>query len=313
LKFDARKLTLLVVPPMMWAGNTVVGRIMVGHLPPVLMNTVRWVIVAVILAPWAVKVLRDRSALVKRAPYLALIGILGVGCYNALQYLALQTSSPINVTLIGSSMPMWMMLVGAIGFGQRFTLRQALGALLCMAGVILVMAQGRWEVLQRVHLVPGDLLMLLASLVWALYSWLLARPPRSMSEGPSWDWAGFLWLQVIFGLIWASACTGLEAQWRSTPVDWPQGLHAWLATAGGLLFIALGPSIIAYRGWGLGVQAVGPTVAAFFGNLIPVFAALWSWLLLGLVPSWYHPCALALIVSGIALSSKTTARPSGRL
>lgn len=308
MTLDAKTLSYLVLPPMMWAGNTVVGRVLVDHVPPVLMNTFRWALVAMILAPWGWRVLRDRATLRRRWPYLALIGALGVGSYNALQYLALQTSSPINVTLIGASMPMWMMLVGAIGFGQTFTARQALGALLCLSGVALVMAQGRWEVLRQVHLVPGDLLMLLASLVWALYSWLLARPPASMKTGPTWDWAGFLWLQVLFGLLWALACSGVEASWRAEPLSWPQGPGAWWATLGGLLFIALGPSIVAYRGWGLGVQAVGPTVAAFFGNLIPVFAAVWSWLLLGQAPRWYHPCALILIASGIALSSKAPAR-----
>ncbi|HEX5373313.1 MAG TPA: DMT family transporter [Aquabacterium sp.] len=312
MKLDAKTLSYLVLPPMMWAGNTVVGRVLVDHVPPVLMNTLRWALVAAILAPWGWRVLRDQAALRQRLPYLALIGALGVGSYNALQYLALQTSSPINVTLIGASMPMWMMLVGALGFGQAFTARQALGALLCMSGVVLVMAQGRWEVLRQVHLVPGDLLMLLASLVWALYSWLLARPPSSMTRGPTWDWAGFLWLQVLFGLLWAVACSGVEASWRAEAVSWPQGPAAWWTTLGGLLFIALGPSIVAYRGWGLGVQAVGPTVAAFFGNLIPVFAALWSWLLLGQTPRWYHPCALLLIATGIAWSSRTTARPSGQ-
>ena len=73
--------------------------------------------------------------------------------------------------------------------------------------------------------------------------------------------------------------------------------------AGGLLFIAIGPSILAYRCWGLGVQAVGPTVAGFFSNLTPVFAAVWSTLLLGQGPRWYHPLALVLIAAGIVVSS----------
>lgn len=70
-----------------------------------------------------------------------------------------------------------------------------------------------------------------------------------------------------------------------------------------MLFIVLGPSIVAYRCWGLGVQAVGPTMASFFGNLTSIFAALWSALLLGQMPQWYHPIALALIMAGIAVSS----------
>lgn len=287
---------------MLWAGNAVVGRLLVGSMPPVAMNGLRWLIVAVLLAPLAWRVLQDRAAIVQRWPHLALVGALGVGTYNALQYLALQTSSPINVTLIGSSIPVWMMIVGRLCFGQPLLRRQLLGAVLSVAGVLLVMSQGQWDTLARLHLVPGDLLMLLASLAWAFYSWLLAKPPASMrgAARPNWDWAGFLWIQVGFGLLWSALCTGVEAVW--TP-HWLEGWHLGAGTVLGLLFIAIGPSIVAYRCWGLGVQAVGPTVAGFFSNLTPVFAALWSTLLLGQGPRWYHPLALGLIAAGIVISS----------
>lgn len=297
----------------MWAGNAVVGRLLVGHLPPVLMNAVRWALVAILLAPLAWRAIGNAAALRARWPYLALTGLLGVGTYNTLQYLALQTSSPLNVTLIGSSMPMWMMLVGAVGFGQRVSARQVAGACLSAAGVVLVMSQGRWQTLRDLHLVPGDLLMLLAAMAWSIYSWLLARPPRVMANGPSWNWAEFLWLQVLFGTVWAAACAGVEVAVRDNPVVWPwQTGHVWMVVAG-MVFIVLGPSIVAYRCWGLGVQAVGPTVAAFFSNLTPVFAALWAWALLGLTPQWYHPVALLLIGAGIAASSlpSKAAGPAG--
>lgn len=287
---------------MLWAGNAVVGRMLVGHMPPVAMNGLRWLLVAVLLAPLGWRVLRRPEAIAQRWRHLALLGALGVGTYNALQYLALQTSSPINVTLIGASIPVWMMGVGRVCFGQPLMRRQMVGAVLSVAGVLLVMSQGRWETLANLRLVPGDLLMLLASLAWALYSWLLARPPASLQGDarPDWDWAGFLWIQVGFGLVWAGLCSGVEA------VLTPTWLAHWTfdtSAAWGLLFIAIGPSILAYRCWGLGVQAVGPTVAGFFSNLTPVFAALWSTLLLGQGPRWYHPLALILIAAGIVVSS----------
>lgn len=290
---------------MMWAGNAVVGRLLVGAMPPVAMNAVRWVIVAALLMPLAWRQLRDIASIRRRWAYLACIGLLGVGSYNALQYLALQTSTPLNVTMIGASVPVWMMVVGRVGFGQTIHARQWLGTVLSTTGVLLVITQGQWVTLMRLQLVPGDLLMLFASLVWAVYSWMLVRPPKSMlvPERPDWDWAAFLQLQVIFGVLWGGACTAVEAMLAGPgqppilPADW----RTW----GALLFIAIGPSIVAYRCWGLGVQAVGPTMAAFFGNLTPIFAALWSAIFLGQHPDWYHPIALVLIMAGIAVSSRT--------
>ena len=311
---DLKTVGFLIAPPILWAGNAVVGRLLVGLMPPVLMNAARWALVAALLAPLAWRVWRQPAQVWSRWSYLALIGFLGIGSYNALQYMALQTSSPLNVTLIGSSTPVWMMAVGAIWFGQAITWRQLGGAALSIAGVVLVIAQGQWRTLQHLQIVPGDLLMLLASLAWAVYSWLLAKPPASMlgDQRPAWGWAEFLWLQVLFGLGWAVLCSGAEwavpaavAPTLPVPSSW-EVINAWSVTTRltvGLLFIAVGPSIWAYRSWGLGVQAVGPTLAAFFANLTPIFAAGWALALLGQHPQWYHPCALLLIVAGIKLSS----------
>ena len=127
------------------------------------------------------------------------------------------------------------------------------------------------------------------------------------AQRPAWNWAEFLWLQVVFGLAFAVVCSGAEQAVlasRPVPFAWPQGWAAWQPLALGMAFIAIGPSILAYWGWGQGVRAVGPTVAAFFSNLTPVFAAGWAWLLLGQVPQWYHPVALLLIASGIMVSSR---------
>jgi drug/metabolite transporter (DMT)-like permease len=308
LKLTARALFFLVMPPMMWAGNAVVGRLVVAHLPPVFMNGLRWALVALLLAPFARRLWGQGAAIRQRWAYLALIGALGVGSYNALQYLALQTSSPLNVTLIASSMPVWMMLVGAVCHGQRITRRQSLGALLSTGGVVLVLSRGSWDTLRHVQWVTGDLLMLLAALAWSVYSWQLARPPAHMQgrTRPAWDWAEFLWLQVIAGLAFALVCSGVEHMaWGHRQV-WPTEWVQWQPLIWGMLFIAVGPSILAYWGWARGVAAAGPTVAAFFSNLTPVFAAVWSWALLGQTPQWYHPAALLLIAAGIAVSSTTT-------
>ncbi|MFX4914284.1 DMT family transporter, partial [Acinetobacter baumannii] len=82
---------MLILPPMMWAGNAVVGRMLVGAMPPVAMNALRWALVAVLLAPLAWRVCASPERIWARWPHLALLGMLGVGSYNALQYLALQT------------------------------------------------------------------------------------------------------------------------------------------------------------------------------------------------------------------------------
>jgi drug/metabolite transporter (DMT)-like permease len=291
---------LLTLPPLLWAGNAVVGRMLVGAVPPLALSAMRWAIALLLLLPLGAKVFRRPQDIRARWPYLALVGFLGVGSFNALQYMALQTSAPINVTLIISSMPLWMLAVGALFYGEHPTRRQIVGALLSLAGVALVISRGEPGVLLHLHLLPGDLLMLLALALWAWYSWLLARPPAHMQgeARPDWGWAEMLLVQVMFGAVWAGAAAGVEAVVKPAPIHW----SPWVVAA--LAYIVIGPSLIAYRCWGIGVSTAGPAIAAFFNNLTPIFAALMSAALLGEPPRGYHVAAFALIAAGIVVTSR---------
>jgi drug/metabolite transporter (DMT)-like permease len=291
---------LMTLPPLLWAGNAVVGRLMVGQVPPLTLNLLRWVLTALILLPLAWRALTPLSRITQRWRYLGLVGLLGVGVFNSLQYLALLTSTPLNVTLVASSMPVWMLAVGALCYGEHPTRRQLAGAALGLCGVLLVIGRGSWQTLTEVRFVPGDLFILLAVIGWAFYSWLLARPPAHMQPGerPDWDWAGFLLVQTLFGLAAASLFTlGEQTLLQPAPIQWSWGVVA------ALLYVSLGASILAYRCWGLGVATGGPALAAFFNNLTPLFAAVLSALVLGEAPQAFHAAAFALIVGGIAVSA----------
>ena len=294
-----RTAALMTLPPLLWAGNAIVGRLLVGSVPPLALNFLRWLLAALILLPLGWHALRRPRDIVSRWPYLLALGLLGVGSYNSLQYLALVTSTPLNVTLIAASMPAWMLAIGAFFYGERPSWRQLAGTALSAAGVLLVIARGDLSALASVRLVRGDLYILLAIVAWAFYSWLLARPPASMrgAERPPWSWAGLLLVQVLFGLLGSVVATGLEAAAGAAPIRW----NGWVVAA--LVYVAVGPSVLAYRCWGLGVATGGPALAAFFSNLTPVFAALMSAVLLGERPRWYHVAAFALIAAGIVVSS----------
>ncbi len=291
-----RTALLLVVPPLLWAGNAVVGRLVNELVPPITLNFLRWALAFVFLLPLAGWLLRPGSGLWPHWRRFALLGLLGVGCYNALQYLALQTSTPLNVTLVASSVPIWMLAIGALCFGQRISRRQITGAVLSMAGVLVVLARGEWALLAQVRLVPGDVYVLLATLAWAFYSWLLAQPkePATIRN----DWAAFLMAQIIFGLGWSGLFSAGEWALVDARIVWGWPLAA------ALLYVAIGPAILAYRCWGVGVQRVGPNIAGFFSNLTPLFAALMSAAFLGELPRLYHALAFVLIVGGIVVSSR---------
>lgn len=290
-------LGLLLLPPLLWAGNSILGSVVADRVPPITLNFFRWLLAMLLLLPWGWRLLLPSSVMWPYWRRYAVLGLLGVGCYNSFQYLALHTSTPINVTLVASSVPVFMLAMGAIWFKQRITRRQMLGAALSIAGVLCVLGRGDWQTLLQVELVIGDVYVLIAVLCWALYSWLLSQP-KDPPEIRS-NWVNFLMAQIVFGVLWCGLCTALEWQLSDNPhIDWGWPLYA------ALLYVALGPAILAYRSWGLGIQRMGPNIAGFFANLTPLFAAVMSTVLLGDAPQTYHAAAFVLIAGGIVVSSR---------
>ena len=291
-----RAAALLLVPPLMWASNAIVGRMIHEMIPPMTLNLVRWILAGLLLLPFTYSMLRRSSPLWSHWKRYALLSLLGVGFYNSLQYLALQTSSPINVTLVASSNPVFMLGIGAIFFQQSIRKRQLLGALLSICGVLLVLSRGDLQALLQVQWVVGDVFVLMATASWAGYSRLLSQTtePGEVRN----DWANFLMAQIALGVLWSGLFTAGEWAFTDPHITWGWPLAA------AVVFVAVGPAILAYRCWGLGVQQVGPNIAGFFANLTPLFAALLSVVALGELPAWYHLAAFGLIVAGIWVSSR---------
>jgi drug/metabolite transporter (DMT)-like permease len=296
-RVSAATAALLTLPPLLWAGNAVVGSLVVSRIPPLTLNALRWSLALAILMPLGWRVIARPSALLARWRYFASAGFFGIGCYNAFQYLALRTSSPINVTLIAASVSIFMLAVGWIGYGVTPRRTQVVGALLSLAGVAFVLSRGSVQILLTLRFVPGDIFMLLASLAWSIYSWKLARPPASMTgaNAPGWNWAEFLAAQLVFGAAFAGISSAIELSILRTSIPWSAPL------VGALAFVAIGPAVIAYWAWGRGVAQVGPTLAALFSNFTPLFAALLSLAMLGEAPHWYHGIAFVLIAAGVAI------------
>ena len=291
---DPLTFALLLLPPLFWAGNAIVGRMAAGLVAPMALNALRWFFAGCVLLPFVWRaLLRHRAAVVADWKIIATLGVLGVGTYNALQYLALTTSTANNVTLIAASAPIFTLAFGALFFGEALDRRRVAGAALSIAGVAIVLLHGDIARLRTLSFVPGDLLMLVGAASWSLYTWLLRvrrpdLPPTIL-----------LFAQIAFGMPFTIACALVErfAFGVGSRVDEPA---AW----GIVAYAALMPSIAGYLLWDRGVARAGATLPVFFANTTPVFAAVMSALILVEWPQWYHAAALALIVVGIRLARR---------
>lgn len=301
-KITPTAVLFLVIPTLLWAGNAVVGQVISEMVPPIMLNFIRWLIAFCILAAFGGQILRKGSPLWQHWRQYAVLGLLGIGVYNTLQYMALHSSSPVNVTLVNSSLPIWMLIIGRLFFKAQVNFKQLIGALLSLLGVAVILSRGELSQLLQFRFVIGDVYMVIATICWAFYSWLLGQDKHDPLITQ--NWATLLLAQVTFGIMWSGAFAAGEWVLTDWQIHWSWGLVV------AMLYVAIGPAIIAFRCWGLGVQRIGPAKAGFFVNLMPLFAALLSMIFLDQMPEPYHGVAFALIVGGIVYASRSSGQQS---
>jgi drug/metabolite transporter (DMT)-like permease len=187
------------------------------------------------------------------------------------------------------------LLIGALFFGARVSGRQAVGAAVSIAGVLLVVARGDPSRLLLFDFALGDLIMLVATLLWSIYTWLLRRrrPPLPITP--------FLTVQIGLGALMILPAYLLEfALTQRAPQATPGNLAA-------LVYVVLLPSIVAYYCWDRGVARAGAVLPMYFVNLTPVFAAVLASVFLGESIGLHHVAGGVLILGGIHLANRPAA------
>jgi drug/metabolite transporter (DMT)-like permease len=287
----ANPILLLVLTTLIWAGHSIVGRLAVGEIGPMTLTTFRWALALVpilIVARPALR--RDWPILRTHWPYIAAMGALGYTAFNALFYVAAHRTGALNLSIIQGAIPALVLIGGRAFLGARFTALQALGALTTMVGVAAIAAQGDLGRLAALKFNEGDVMMVVASVLYAGYTIGLRERPRVSG------------LSLLAGMALAALATSVPLMiWEieSGGFVWPTA--AGLAT---LVYVALGPAFISQVFFMRGVELIGPGRAGVFVNLVPVFGAIMAVAILGEPFAAYHVVALLLVVGGIAIAQR---------
>jgi drug/metabolite transporter (DMT)-like permease len=283
---------LLTATALIWAGHAVVSRLAVGEIAPMTLTFGRW---AVALGPIlfaARKTLRaDLATLRGHWLYVSAMGALGFTAFNALFYAAARLTGAINLSIIQGAIPAFVLLAARFGFGDTVTALQALGAFTALVGVTAIAAQGDWSRLAGLAFNVGDLMVLIACLLYAGYTLGLRERPRVSPLG------------LLAGMAIAAFASSLPLFVGEVAV----GDFIWPTRAGLLLLLlyaALGPAFVAQLFYMRGVELIGPGRAGAFVNLVPAFGALMAVGLLGEPFAAYHVVALVLVVGGVAIAQR---------
>jgi len=289
----------LLLASLFWAGNALVARAFHDSIPPVTLAFWRWSLALAILLPFVAAPLWRHRQVIRRAGWrLWLVSALGISAFSVLIYGAAQSTVAINLTLLNTCLPLAIFLGAGVLFGEWPTRRAWLGMGVASVGLLVLVGQGNWATLAGLRFNPGDLLMLLGVLDWALYTLLLRRWASYFVLPP----LALLGVLVLYGVPLLLPLYLLELAQGARFVATPSNLAA-------VGYTGICASLIAYLLWNHGVRVLGATRAVLTNYLMPVFTAPLGWLLLneGLQP--FHWAGGALIFSGLLLAT----RPKGVL
>lgn len=283
---------LLTLTALFWSGNMVLGRGIRADVPPMALAFWRWAIALALVLPLALPHFKTQWPLLKTGwrPVL-ILGLIGVGGYNTFAYIALQYTSATNAVLLNSFIPVATIAISWAFLGKHLRRLEGIGVIISLCGAMTIVARGDLNVLAHLDLNLGDAWMLLAVLVWAVYTVGLAWRPSGVHP---------------MLMLAAMTAVGLAALLPAYLWEMAQGrqINVYLGSLASLAYVGIFPSFLGYIFYNRGVAEVGASKASLFIHLMPVFGTLLSAIFLGEIPLWYHYLGIGLIFSGIWLTMK---------
>ncbi len=283
---------LATLATFIWSGNFIVARAVHQSFPPVSLNFFRWLLASIIIFPFAFRAFKKEWPVIRRSwHYLFWVSLSGISLFNTFVYIGAHYTSAINLALIGTtSSPVMSVLFARIFLKERVGWLRVAGMLLCLAGVLFLLARGDWNNLFSLQFGTGDLWVLLAAFCFAVYNTLVKKKPAAISP------VSFLFTVFLAGSLMVLPFCIVELQ-HSAGISWNNQVIF------SVIYLGLGASVICFLIWNTAIGHLGAGRTALFGNLIPVFSSIGAVILLDEKITVIHVISFILVVAGLLLAN----------
>ncbi len=280
---------LLAWATLFWAGNSIAGKLAVGHASPMVVVAVRWLVVMVVLYVFTRKhIAADWPVIRSRWKYLLLLGVLGFTGFSVALYYALVFTTAINSAILQGGMPFFVFCASFVLFGSRISPKQAVGFVISFIGVVAIAVRGDIDNLAALDINFGDALMLVAIISYGVYT-------AALRSKPTLHWASLMFALCLGATLSSLPLLALEMAQGATIIP---DLQGWAA----ITYIVIFPSLLGQVFYIRAVELIGSNRAGLFVNLLPIWGAVLAVTLLGEAFHLYHAVALVLILAGIGLA-----------
>ena len=282
---------LMVLTTAFWGASFVAGKIALPEFPPMTLTFFRFLIATAIIVPymWIKDEVKIPSQ--KDIPLLFGLGFLGVSGFFALMFNSLLYTSTANASIINALNPLTSSIIASFLMKEKLNLRKFGLIFLALIGVLLTVTGGDFDVMLSYDFNIGDLIMLLAMISFAFYG-VYSR--KATSKYSPLLVTGYVFL---FGLIQITPLMMMEGVLSNVLTF---SLKAWVA----VVFMAVCSSVLGYFIQQVTIKKIGINKASLFINMVPLFAILFSYLVLGDPVTLINLVSAAIIITAVLLNTR---------
>jgi len=278
-----RPYLIVIMAPLIWGTNMVLGRYLADKVPPFTLTTARFTVaVPFLIALVFMRSQRPWHLNWSQFRILAIMSAFGVFAFTPLLYFGLHFTTAINGGVINAVTPATTLVMSAILIGEKLSKRQFVGICLSVLGIIWVASHGSLGQLLRMRFGLGEFLIFLSTFLWALYSVLGKKLTNTLSPLEVTAYS------VLLAIPFLYVASFLELRTSSMA---PLTTHLVLI----FLYMGIFPSLIAYLCWLEGLRLLGANRAIMVYNTIPVFSALMAMIILG------EPLGRTQVIGGLVV------------
>ncbi|WP_312755857.1 DMT family transporter [Rummeliibacillus suwonensis] len=261
---------LLLIATILWGGNFVIGKAVANDLPPFTLAFFRWCVALIIFLPIIYTSLkREWPQIKKHWAIILALGFTGIAGFNTLIYISLHYTTSINASLMNMLTPVIIYMLSFLFLHERLNRNQIIGTAISFIGVITIISNGSLEVLRHFRFNKGDLIVIIALVLWSVYSLLVKQYAKELPGHSTFFVSiavGIVMLLPFY--IYETLTTTMVVHWSATSIF-------------AILYTGILASIVAFIAWNTGVVKLGTNRAGIYLNLIPVFASIFAVIFIG--------------------------------
>lgn len=245
----------------LWSWNVIISKYLAGSVPPFQISFFRWIIASVCILPFTIKpIYKARHTLFKHWKLILLISLM-LGFMNNFIYQAGESTSAIDMALLATLGPVFLLILSWLFLGLHLTIKQGIGFLITFMGILIVILGAHLRDLSDLDFNMGSLWMLAYAFSFGLYGMLQTKEPQNVSK------ITLLGITIVIGTL--CLLPFFIPTLKTHPIA-QISTFQW----GLLIYLGMINSILGYLFWNIALAKLGDLQTSLMYYILPLFSTI---------------------------------------